>query len=296
MPTPLPARLRCVACLLSAPLLLGACTAWNALTERATASPLPPTTNPALVALGDDALPAPPTDQDLAPAVALLQPSEHTPVPPPLSPEERRRRTYEQALQIAEHTAPLTELEHPLRPAPLAPAPEPMEDTAHSHTPPPQDHSPGPPPRESLTTHPETPIIDPKPPQEIPAPIPPPPTLEPLPTPPLAAPEPLPNPLAPDPDEQALADAGLVSQWNVEAGEDLIDALQRWATRTTTWTAVKETHYRWPIDAPATFRAPFLDALSALQQTMTTRRPQPVIVAYHHNRVIVLHDDATRLY
>lgn len=84
--------------------------------------------------------------------------------------------------------------------------------------------------------------------------------------------------------------------WQVRHGEDLYTALVRWCTRTERWEAKRDTHYRWPIDADAVFQAPFLEAVSRLQEALDNRDPRPALTAYHGNHQIVIRDNSTEQY
>jgi len=251
--------------------LLCACAPLRLLT-----APAPPAPgDPALTLLDESGqprtTPLPDTDPDAQPILAA---AETTAAPPPPSARDIERERRNALIAIAQQAAPLDAQPLATSPGHTLPTdnePHPVADPLPVDPPPDTELEPPPP----LAT--DTTAIEPAPPAPDPAPT--------------DAPH-------EDPDilDDKLEAQGLASQWDVQPGEDLIDALQRWTTRTATWRAVKETHYRWPIDAEATFTTTFLSALSQLQQTMAHRRPAPVITAYHQNHIIVLQDDATKLY
>ena len=84
--------------------------------------------------------------------------------------------------------------------------------------------------------------------------------------------------------------------WEVERGEDLYTALARWCADTELWEVKRMTRHRWPIDANASFQAPFLDAVSRLLEAFGNHDPSPALTAYHVNHQIVIRDNSTELY
>lgn len=88
---------------------------------------------------------------------------------------------------------------------------------------------------------------------------------------------------------QACSAGGPMGRWAVHPGEDLQDALKRWA-ETSKWRLIWNTEYSFQIAGGATFHGSFTDAVGALMTGMQEARPSPVVDVYRANCVFVVSD------
>ena len=116
-----------------------------------------------------------------------------------------------------------------------------------------------------------------------------------LPSPPTSAdatPDPDPEPIS---EDDAPSAPERVPMWHAKRGEDLHDTMARWSKRAD-WEISYKTRYRWPIEANAQFRAPFLEAVAQFAEAFGHVSPTPEMTAYQRNKVIVIRDSASDQY